>query len=130
MYSQYFQRVSERLKSLCYSCLPTTFDKLRQATPGSSFALVVTPLIAIMKDQVAGHCCHTCCGKLIAFLQNKLGYWSVTRSFLSMQRGGNARLANNYVLRTTYATISSTTYNYPPSNYTCIHVQYNNIHNN
>ena len=26
--------------------------------------------------------CHTCCSKLIAFLQNKLGYWSVTRPFL------------------------------------------------
>ena len=38
------------------------------------------------------HCCHTCCGKLIAFLQNKLGYWSVTRPFLSMRRGGNTRL--------------------------------------
>ena len=38
------------------------------------------------------HCCHTCCGKLIAFLQNKLGYWSVIRPFLSMRRGGNARL--------------------------------------
>ena len=41
-------------KSLCYACLPSTFDKLRQATPGSSFALVVTPLIAIMQDQIAG----------------------------------------------------------------------------
>ena len=38
------------------------------------------------------HCCHTCCGKLIAFLQNKLGYWNVTRPSLSMQRGGNIRL--------------------------------------
>ena len=28
------------------------------------------------------NCCHTCCGKLIAFLQNKLGYWSVTRPFV------------------------------------------------
>ena len=28
------------------------------------------------------NCCHTCCGKLIAFLQNKLQYWSVTRLFL------------------------------------------------
>ena len=28
------------------------------------------------------NCCHACCGKLIAFLRNKLGYWSVTRLFL------------------------------------------------
>ena len=55
-------------KSLCYACacvtlvlvlracVTSTFDKLRQATPGSSFALVVTPLIAIMQDQVDSWC--------------------------------------------------------------------------
>ena len=38
----------------CYACLPTTFYKLRQATPESSFALAccLPTDIAIMKDQV------------------------------------------------------------------------------
>ncbi len=35
-------------KSLCYACLPLVFDKL----PQGSIVLVVSPLIAIMKDQV------------------------------------------------------------------------------
>ena len=38
-------------KSLCYSCLPYTSDYLRHST--SSLILVVSPLIALMKDQVA-----------------------------------------------------------------------------
>ena len=37
------------------------------------------------------NCCHTCCDKLIAFLQNKLGYW-VLPDPSSLWRGGNARL--------------------------------------
>ena len=37
-------------KSLCYACLPAIFDHLRQTS--GSLAVVVTPLIAIMKDQV------------------------------------------------------------------------------
>ena len=48
-YLQYFQWVSARA---CVTLV--SFDKLRQAAPGSSFAPVVTPLIAIMEDQVAG----------------------------------------------------------------------------
>ena len=39
-------------KSLCYCALPLVFDKLR-TTPGRSIALVVSPLIALMKDQVS-----------------------------------------------------------------------------
>ena len=37
-------------KSLCYAALPATFDSLRQAT---SIVVTVSPLIALMKDQVA-----------------------------------------------------------------------------
>ena len=39
-------------KSLCYQCLPLIFDKL--TTDGlQSIILVISPLIAIMKDQVS-----------------------------------------------------------------------------
>ena len=41
-------------KSLCYECLPLVFDDMR--TDGlKSIIIVVTPLIAIMKDQVWNH---------------------------------------------------------------------------
>ena len=39
-------------KSLCYACLPQTFDKL-ELLDKPSIVIVVTPLIAIMKDQVS-----------------------------------------------------------------------------
>ena len=39
-------------KSLCYSCLPWTFDILRRK-PSRSIVIVVSPLIALMKDQVS-----------------------------------------------------------------------------
>ena len=38
-------------KSLCYACLSMAFDKISKNTRGYSIALVVTPLLAIMKDQ-------------------------------------------------------------------------------
>ena len=38
-------------KSLCYSVLPLVFDKLRK-TAGQSLVIVVSPFIALMKDQV------------------------------------------------------------------------------
>ena len=38
-------------KSLCYSVLPLVFDKLRK-TAGQSLVIAVSPLIALMKDQV------------------------------------------------------------------------------
>ena len=38
-------------KSLCYSLLPLVFDKLRNVD-GKSVVVVVSPLIALMKDQV------------------------------------------------------------------------------
>ena len=38
-------------KSLCYCILPFIFDLLKQVT-GQSIAVVVSPLIALMKDQV------------------------------------------------------------------------------
>ena len=38
-------------KSLCYSVLPLVFDKLRK-TADQSLVIVVSPLIALMKDQV------------------------------------------------------------------------------
>lgn len=40
-------------KSLIYSVLPWTFDSLRKCSQAESIVLVVSPLIAIMKDQVA-----------------------------------------------------------------------------
>ena len=44
-------------KSLCYAALPAAFDSLRNTfiicTPSKSIVLVVSPLIALMKDQVA-----------------------------------------------------------------------------
>jgi len=45
-------------KSLCYCCLPLAFDKLSAETETSqpssgSIVVVVTPLTAIMKDQVS-----------------------------------------------------------------------------
>ena len=40
-------------KSLCYTCLPLTFDKLFKKEPGHSIVMVITPLLAIMKDQVS-----------------------------------------------------------------------------
>ena len=40
-------------KSLCYACLPIVFDKLQHKPQGSSIVLIVSPLIAIMKDQVS-----------------------------------------------------------------------------
>ena len=48
-------------KSLCYSLLPLVFDKLRNVD-GKSVVVVVSPLIALMKDQprqkgMSGPCC-------------------------------------------------------------------------
>ena len=44
-------------KSLCYAALPAAFDSLRNTfiicTPSKSIVLVVSPLITVMKDQVA-----------------------------------------------------------------------------
>ena len=39
-------------KSLCYSILPWAFDLLRKRAAESSVVVVVSPLIALMKDQV------------------------------------------------------------------------------
>ena len=39
-------------KSLCYAALPAAFDSLRNM-PSKSIVLVVSPLIALMEDQVA-----------------------------------------------------------------------------
>ena len=39
-------------KSLCYACLPLVFDCLLQKSNGFSIVLVVSPLVALMKDQV------------------------------------------------------------------------------
>ena len=38
-------------KSLIYGCLPLVFDSVRGLVPGTSLALVVCPLKALMKDQ-------------------------------------------------------------------------------
>lgn len=39
-------------KSLCYGCLPLEFDTLRSVTQGKSIVVVVSPLKALMLDQV------------------------------------------------------------------------------
>ena len=39
-------------KSLCYACLPLAFDRLLGREEGYTITVVVTPLLAIMKDQV------------------------------------------------------------------------------
>ena len=39
-------------KSLCYACLPGAFDAIKKEKRGHSIVVVVTPLLAIMKDQV------------------------------------------------------------------------------
>lgn len=40
-------------KSLCYSVLPWTYDCLRCRSKPSSIIIVVSPLVALMKDQVS-----------------------------------------------------------------------------
>ena len=39
-------------KSLCYTLLPMVFDRLKQPSADRSLVIVVSPLIALMKDQV------------------------------------------------------------------------------
>ena len=39
-------------KSLCYACLPAAFDKILEKEKGHSIVVVVTPLLAIIHDQV------------------------------------------------------------------------------
>ena len=39
-------------KSLCYACLPLVFDSISNSKRGHSIIVVVTPLLAIIKDQV------------------------------------------------------------------------------
>ena len=39
-------------KSLCYACLPVAFDKCQKKERGYSIVVVVSSLVAIMKDQV------------------------------------------------------------------------------
>ena len=40
-------------KSFCYQCLPVLFDCLRGHNQPTSIIVVVTPLVAIMKEQVS-----------------------------------------------------------------------------
>eukprot|EP00731_Ephydatia_muelleri_P001224 Em0001g1224a len=42
-------------KSLCYGCLPGVFDKLTRCDR-SAIVCIVTPLIAIIEDQVSSFC--------------------------------------------------------------------------
>ena len=39
-------------KSLCYACLPLIFDQLLQKLSGFAIALIVLPLIELMRDQI------------------------------------------------------------------------------
>ena len=43
-------------KSLCYACLPRTFDEILSKERGYCIVVVVTPLLAIMNDQVRFDC--------------------------------------------------------------------------
>ena len=40
-------------KSLCFACLPLIFDRVSRKDGLSSIIIIITPLIAIMKDQVS-----------------------------------------------------------------------------
>ena len=39
-------------KSACYGCLPSVYNCMRGVEPGTSIILVISPLKALMKDQV------------------------------------------------------------------------------
>ena len=43
-------------KCLCYACLPRTFDEILSKERGYCIVVVVTPLLAVMKNQ-ARHAC-------------------------------------------------------------------------
>ena len=44
-------------KSLCYACLPAALDILNKKERGYSIVVVISPLIAIMTDQVKLYMC-------------------------------------------------------------------------
>ena len=57
--------------SLCYICLPGEFNRLKTSEK-TSIVVIVSPLVALMKDQVAlysskgvsaAYISHACCGK-------------------------------------------------------------------
>ena len=56
------------------------YSSLKISTRGGSCSVCNRPYDVFTELPIAATA--QCCGKLIAFLQNKLGYWSVTRSFL------------------------------------------------
>ena len=65
-------------KSLCYRCLPIVFDKLLgMGGEDGSIVVVVTPLTAIMKDQVSDSIKNTCFAGIATGLAD-----SVTGSYL------------------------------------------------
>ena len=46
-------------KSFCYACLPVAIDKCQKKERGYSIVVVVSPLVAIVKDQVrSGNGCY------------------------------------------------------------------------
>ena len=49
-------------KSLCYACLPASFDRMLEQDQGYSIVVVVTPLLAIMKDQASIYIMCICVG--------------------------------------------------------------------
>ena len=46
-------------KSVCYVCLPTALDILNKKERGYSIVVVISPLIAIMTDQVKCSCVYS-----------------------------------------------------------------------
>ena len=91
---QYFQLVSARATCSCVTlvsqrCL-TNLEVYGQTSLCSNLthmcdtAKTLSTVVLHVYRSTICHCCHTCCGKLIAFHQNKIGYWSViplTRPF-------------------------------------------------
>ena len=55
-------------KSLCYVLLPLVFDCLRQDSDGKAIIVVVSPLIALMEDQVSSYSAK---GIKAAFIDNE-----------------------------------------------------------
>ncbi len=43
-------------KTLCFSCLPIAFDNLLGTATGQSLVIIVSPLKALMEDQVRTYC--------------------------------------------------------------------------
>ena len=66
-------------KTLCFTCLPIVFDELYPSIK-PSIVLVVTPLIAIMQDQVSIHLLYLLSKHVHVYCQS-MGYNFIRLSF-------------------------------------------------